>query len=222
MNIKGVKAIIWDFDGTLLSSFLVNETIMREIAQEFGKAVPSLEVRLKNYHGSLRDTLKGVFLLNDQEIDPVLESFLQKQNILYKKDANKYLFNDALMLAEQAAEKGVLQVIVTNRDHAGRESASPRAIVSSTKLQPYIDSIICGDDTVFRKPDVRVLGEEWLKVNNIKPSELLVVGDQPVDVALAANLGARVLIVERTKEIAHTVSYKDAVVVSTLEGIKLT
>ncbi len=202
MNIKNVKAIVWDLDGTLLDSFHISEKIMEEITDETGREMPSLETRLRHYHGSLQDTLKNTLRLDEKELIPILDSFLKKQDELYKVDIEGHLYKDALMLCRQAHNKGIIQLLITNRDHKGRGSASPRAIVSASVLKDYLDDIICGDESEFRKPDGRSL-TEWMKRNDIKPDNLLVVGDQFVDAQLAKNVGAKALLVKRNKSIPH-------------------
>ena len=222
MKINNVQAIIWDFDGTLLDSFHVNEDILREITSETGREMPSLETRLKNYHGSLKDTLINTLSLSEDETDTVLESFLKKQDKLYQTEINSHLYKDALGLARVASEKDITQLVVTNRDHEDRGAASPRSIIANTELGKYVDEIICGDETQYRKPDSRVLGE-WTISNSINPGDLLIIGDQFVDAQFASNLGARALIVKRSINTPYLDNNdsKDVTIVESLDKVEL-
>ena len=220
MNIRNVRAIVWDLDGTLLDSFHISEKIIEDITQETERPMPSLETRLRHYHGSLEDTLTNTLDLNEEELEPILNSFLQKQDELYKQDVEKHLYKDALSLCRRAHETGIIQLLITNRDHNGRGSASPRAIVDATELKKYLNEIICGDEAEFRKPDARSL-EDWMKKRNLKPENLLIIGDQFVDAHLAKNVAARALLIKRNDEIPHLQNddHPDLLIVDNLDDV---
>ena len=200
--IPEVHGIIWDLDGTLLNSFGLYQELIGEVVAEHGLEMPTYEHMANNYHGSLEDSIRDTLdLQSDEEIAQMLETFLRRQDPKYD-NPEEHLFNDALLLAQQAAHLGIVQLIVTNRNHEGRGSASPRAIVAATALAECISEILAGDEVVYRKPDAQV-ANDWLQKHNISPNNLLVIGDQHVDAELASNLGARALLIRRNGEIPH-------------------
>lgn len=225
IEVANVRGIIWDLDGTLLDSFGLYVGVLGEIVGERGLDMPNDEQFTNNYHGSLEDSIRGTLgLESDFELAEIVTSFLEKQDPRYEKP-EEHLFNDAVLLAQQAAQKGIEQLVVTNREHGSRGLASPRSIVAATALAECINEIRCGDEVEFRKPH-RNVAEDWMAKHNIAAENLLIVGDQHVDAELAVNLGARALIVERNGKIPHLDSsddkHKELILVETLHGIKLT
>jgi phosphoglycolate phosphatase-like HAD superfamily hydrolase len=194
---KTIKAIAWDLDGTLLNSFGIYSDILRRLAPTFGLPVPTSEMLLMNFHGQLHESINGTFGgLNDDTLKKFENQFLIEQNAYYVH-IDQHLLEDAIILADKATAASLKQVIVTNRAHTGRDRASPRNIVEQSVLRQHIHHIICGDESGdYHKPDPRVFGdlfERW----QIKPAELLVIGDQYVDAQLALNSGSRAIIVSR-------------------------
>lgn len=223
-----IKAIVWDLDGTITDSFGRFTELMAELAPTFGLPVPTRETMITNYHGPLGDSISASMggALTDKQLEKFVTEFLVKQQNHYL-EVESHILEDALDLSKRATKAGLKQVLVTNRDHAGRGKASPRNIVANSSLKEHIHEIICGDEAQgFRKPDPKVLGdllERW----GIKPAEVLVVGDQHVDAQLALNLGAKAALVIRDGfELmnAHELdeNWQDHVtIVSTLKNVTL-
>ncbi len=193
MNIpKTVTTIIWDLDGTLLDSFGVLEDVLAEILPANGYDMPSRDLLLKNFHGSLEDVINNVLpgIKNDKAA-AIVKDFLTAQDTYYEK-ADDHLFPDAVAFAERAHIAGKQQILVTNRSHANRLKASPRSLVENSVLNKFIEVVICGDDSPYRKPKSAVLGDHL-----IVPAETIVIGDQFVDIEFAHNLGCEAIIVRR-------------------------
>jgi phosphoglycolate phosphatase-like HAD superfamily hydrolase len=200
-NTQQITTIIWDLDGTLLDSFGIYVDAMREILPQHGFEFPGEDIIAANYHGSLEDAINGAMgnTLSPEQVDAVKTDFLAMQDSQYEV-IEGHLFKDAERLTRKAHKKGIRQILVTNRDHEGRNKASPRHIVANSELKNYIDLIICGDDSEHRKPKPEVLGDfRHIYV----PEETLVIGDQYVDAEFAHNLGVKACIVKRNAEIPH-------------------
>lgn len=220
MQLNNISTIIWDLDGTLIDSFDISEEILLEITSEVGIPMPSRQTRLLNYHGTLDETLKNTLGLNDTELAPVLESFLEKQDKLYEGDINNHLYEDAVALVKKAGESGITQIVLTNRSHQGRGLASPKSIIANSVLANYIEHVICGDEVEFRKPDGRSL-DKWLQNNKIKKEDILVIGDQFVDAKLAENLSTRAVLIKRNGDIPHIEEAEYVTIVNSLNDILL-
>jgi phosphoglycolate phosphatase-like HAD superfamily hydrolase len=203
MNIQNVHGIIWDLDGTLLDSFGIFINILIDVVKLEGRTMPSHDECLRNFHGSLEETIQNVLgLKTPKELSTTVNVFLSLQDGHYQGDLNNHLFSDAAKLAKQATSKNIKQLIVTNRAHENRGNASPRSIVAGTILVDHIHEIRASDEVEYRKPDERSVGD-WFKNIGIDQKNILVIGDQHVDAQLANNLGVRALIVGRNGTVPH-------------------
>lgn len=214
---EATKAIVWDLDGTLLDSFGLYKEILAEILPPHGIAVPEEAFLRHHYHGTLENTFHDTFGIprdNKQAIEALIADFLVAQNKLSGRPQD-HLFADALELAQRFHAAGKLQVIVSNRAHGGRDKASPRYIVEHSELRSYIDTVVCGDDYPFHKPDSRLL-DEFMALNDFKPHQLLCVGDQKVDAQLAKNLDARAILVARDDTIPYLQDLPDWKAIATI------
>lgn len=192
-----INTVLWDLDGTLLNSFTILESLIHDISPLFGIESPTSTSLLANFHGSLRDTFDNVFkgVLSQHDIDRFEQLFIAQQGVHYQRIA-EHLLLDAIELSSSLAKRGVRQIIATNRDHKRRGYASPRSIVERSILGDYINHIVSGDDTEFRKPDPRVL-EVLIGKLGVSMDEMVVIGDQYVDAQFAFNLGCSAIIVAR-------------------------
>ncbi len=195
-DVSAVKLVVWDLDGTLIDSFGVYTAIIQEAAQISGLEVPTEAVMRHNFHGSLGQTIKDTFNMVDGELfDILLSDFLRVQEAYYSHP-EEHVFADAKNLIQQLGRQGKTQVVATNREHAGRGSASPRYLVDNSSLSGYISELVCGDETQHRKPDPKVLAT-IAAAQALDGDEILVIGDQVVDAQLAQNVGCRVILVNR-------------------------
>lgn len=199
IDLTPTKLVIWDFDGTLIDSFGVFSEVLREAASLSGHSAPD-EVELrKHFHGALDESIKTALnMVDGEDAVIVLNDFLKIQNEYYA-EPEPHIYADALQLSRRLHEAGIQQVIVTNRDHAGRGNGSPRNIVSHSSLAGLIDEVVCGDDVEYRKPDARSLSTSKL-YQSVKPDEVLVIGDQFVDAELARNLRCSAVLVNRSED----------------------
>lgn len=202
-----VKTIVWDLDGTLLNSFDIFDHCLNSVLCEDGMSPAPVQVLQRNYHGTLEDSIAGVLIdmghsVDDGMLENLRQRFIARDNA-YIQDVDPHLFDDAVDLAKRAHEAGKRQIVVTNRSHGtGRQNASPRNVVQNSQLCAYIDTVICGDDSVYRKPMKEVLGAHFGSDLTML-GEIRVVGDQFVDAAFARNLGTTAILVARTGDVAH-------------------
>lgn len=183
--------IVWDLDGTLIDSVRTMGEVLAVVLQSFDYPMPTDQKIRANFHGSLRDSLGGMLDIDGEALDLVLANFLVEQDKIYA-DVTSHLIPDAIDLARRAHRAGYRQILVTNREHVGRDKGSPRSIVENSELGTYIDHVVCGDDSEHRKPKPAVLGELLFH-----PETSIVIGDQFVDAEFGYNLGCPAVIVHR-------------------------
>lgn len=219
-----IQAVIWDLDGTLLDSFGLYKEILAEILPPHGISVPEEDFLRHHYHGTLENTFHDTFGIPRDDKDAIqalVADFLAAQNKLSDRPQD-HLFADALELAKRFHGAGKLQIVVSNRAHGGRDKASPRYIVENSELKSCIDTVICGDDYPFYKPDPRLL-DEFMAANNLESGQLLCIGDQKVDAQLAKNLSTQAILVSRDDTIPHLQDLPDwkatAAVVPSLDSV---
>ena len=192
-----VKALLWDLDGTLIDSFQIFSGVLLEVVALNSLMTPEEEAMRSNFHGTLEDSIRKALALSDPAVfAKVIDDFLRIQEDYYHTP-DDHISPDALDLARRAKAAGLQQVVVTNRAHRDRGSASPRHIVEHSVLKTLIGDVICSDDTPFRKPDKRVMND-FLGRTGLRADQLLVIGDQHVDAELAFNLGAPAVLISRS------------------------
>ncbi|EDK72367.1 HAD-superfamily hydrolase, subfamily IA, variant 1 [candidate division TM7 genomosp. GTL1] len=202
-----IQTIVWDLDGTLLDSFGIYRDCLNEVLQKLGKPeVPEVVLR-HNHHGFIEDSIANALKeagqkLTKNELARVIHDFYILNNA-FIKDVDHQLFEDAIDLAYQAHQSGKQQIVVTNRPHGTeRGKGSPRNLVANSRLHGFIDYILCGDDSSYRKPHRQFL-EARFGSDLADLGEVIVIGDQFVDAELARNLGCNAILVIRAKKIVH-------------------
>lgn len=188
--------VVWDFDGTLLDSFGLQESVLTEVLQRRGMPVPPHEVFVSNYHGRLIDSIQGICGAEGDLLQEIYEDFIQSEEHHYEHPDDLF-FADALDLLKRCHKAGLKQIIVSNRPHhSDGRVGSPRNLARRQPLAGLIDAVVCGDDNAFHKPDARMLDAAEHELG-LSRGDLLVVGDQFVDAEMAHNLGVRAVLVSR-------------------------
>lgn len=191
--------IVWDFDGTLLDSFKLQESVLTEVLQRRGMAIPAHEVFVHNYHGRLIDSVQGICGVEGDLLQEIYEDFIQSEERHYEH-LDDLFFADALDLLRRSHVAGLKQIIISNRPHhSDNRLGSPRNLAKREPLVGLVDIVVCGDDNAFHKPDARMLdmAEHELGLGR---KDMLVVGDQFVDAEMAHNLGTQAVLVSRDGE----------------------
>lgn len=198
-SFKGVKLAVWDLDGTIIDSYGVYVSILKEATTLSGLQMPTEDTIRHNFHGSLEESFKGMLNMVDGDAVIILiNDFLRIQEDYYHKP-EEHVFDDARTLAARLKDLGVQQVVATNREHAGRASGSPHYLIDNTSMHDYISLVIAGEEASERKPSPNVLANVP-GIADLQPHEIVVIGDQFVDAQLAQNLGSRAIIVNRNPD----------------------
>jgi beta-phosphoglucomutase-like phosphatase (HAD superfamily) len=196
--LSDTKMIIWDLDGTIIDSFSIAEDIIPKLFASKGLPIPSRELMLANFHGKIEDLFHELVDLPNEEFTALIKEFFVIDNE-YIKEVSDHMFPDVVKFSQAAHQRGVTQIVVTNRPHGVRRgNGSPRNIIANSPLAECITDFVCGDESQYRKPMPEVL-------DNISydPNTTLVIGDQFVDAQFAHNLGAQGILVNRQGEVPH-------------------
>ena len=180
-DMQTVRLMIYDFDGTLVTSG-------RDIATSVNLALRSAgireldEARIIGFVGDGAKKLIERSLGDDhrQRFGAVYEAF-QRHYRDHMLDTTG-LYPGVKDILEHFRDKR--KVILTNKNH---EFAARMA--AALGIDAYFDDIIGGDSTPYVKPDRRLV-EPLAEKYGAAPRDIVVIGDGPNDILLARNAGA--------------------------------
>lgn len=224
-----VQTIVWDLDGTLLDSFGIYRDCLNKVLRNMGRPEVAEQIFRNNHHGFIEDSIANVLheagqKITKTELSEVIRKFYQLDNA-YIKDVDHHLFEDAVDLAGRAHKAGKRQVVVTNRPHGtNRGNGSPHNLVANSRLHNFVNDILCGDDSEYRKP-YRAFLEARFGPALAGLGKIVVIGDQFVDAEFARNIGCNAILVTRAGTIVHLDrldNWKDYVqIVSSLREVRV-
>ena len=171
------KAIIFDFDGTLVDSeitiYQCFQSITNHLAPERIDCAKNILIG-----PPLRDTASEILGPNNQDqLDEFVKLFIEMHDEHAIKNTQPY--SDVIETLKELSSKGVLMAIATNKRYAPTIK-----LINHFNWQNYFISVECSDSqNLIRNKDEMI--QEILKNNNF--TEALFVGDTVND-GLSANL----------------------------------
>lgn len=182
-----IKAILFDFDGTLVDT---NDLIIKSFKHTFRKHL-DLEVDEKeivNFFGEpLAASFKPYGEENTEEMIKTYRRFNEKNH-----DALAKGFEGIENALEELKNSGVKLAVVTSK----RRLLAERGL-ELFNLKKYFNVIVTPEDTLLHKPN----GEPALKACEllmVNPSETIMVGDSHNDILCGQNAGTKTCVVEYT------------------------
>jgi phosphoglycolate phosphatase/pyrophosphatase PpaX len=190
------RAIVFDFDGTLVDSLpLVLASIAHGI-EPFGPK-PTMEIFAKL--GGPPERFLPLLLAdpaNAPEALARMDAYHRANNHLVR------LFEGAADMLDQLRARGVATALWTGRDRGTTE-----ILLRQLGLNGHFTTAVCGDDLPSHKPDPAGL-REILRRLGTSPAETLFVGDADVDVLGGHACGVDTIIIRHAREIAAEISAK--------------
>ncbi|MCX8095423.1 MAG: HAD family hydrolase [Caldisericia bacterium] len=183
-----IKLVIFDFDGTLFDTKFDIARSVNIYLDEIG--FPKLkEETLFKFIGNgsdylLQKSLEEVGAKDFKNYD--IERFLE----IYKNEATKTVkpFDGIESILNYLKDKFVLY-IVTNKDEE-----STKIILKKFDFEKYFKRVIGRDSFGIKKPEKRLM-ERIIEIENVKPEEILVVGDSEIDFQFAKSVNSKIAIV---------------------------
>lgn len=171
------KAIIFDWDGTLMDSVGKIVECIQASAVELELPVPS-HSQAKDVIGiSLVPALQKLFNIEDLETAQQVANRYKRYYAEHQQVCSP-LFPDVIELLETLKDKGYLLAVATGKGRSGLHFAWQH-----TKTAHYFDTHRCADDAQS-KPSPDML-KQILAEFNLTPEQALMVGDTSYDMAMA-------------------------------------
>jgi phosphoglycolate phosphatase len=183
-----IKAIIWDFDGTLASSLEGIFSSMSETLKTYGYPAPTLEEVRATVGLTLEESMRR--LSHNKCTDEQIPELVAKYRSLHESNAAPLtkLFNGTQDVLSEIREKGVTSIVVSNK---GRDGLNQ--LIEQLELQRQFDIILSAQDVEYRKPDPRLYSAHIAPLLAVSgPDEVLVVGDTESDIRFAHDAGLSV------------------------------
>jgi beta-phosphoglucomutase len=185
---KNLKAILFDFDGTLADTMEDNFIAWKNAFLNFGVCIERDDYfPLEGMN--LIEIAKRISKRYKANITPT--SVVESKNKYYLKNHSFKLYPGVQELIEQVKKDGKLIAIV---------SASPREKLEKTAPKEFLrkfDAVISGDDTKNGKPNP----EPYLtamKMLNLSPEECIVLENAPLGIKAAKAAGAYCIAITTT------------------------
>jgi phosphoglycolate phosphatase-like HAD superfamily hydrolase len=192
-----IRAIIWDFDGTLVDSMpSVVEAYNDGIFHSIGRRV-SKEELAKHWHHNELEIFKSIIKLSVSDEQEIKKKSEQSLRVFIKKigenSAPVKSFPGMSQFLSHLKKKGYLLAIFT-----GRDRLTTHAILRHLKLEEFFSVIITAEDLAgHRKPDPYGITKTIEGLNKTFPKaaihskNVLMLGDTPMDIAAAKNAGIK-------------------------------
>ena len=178
---RDIKAVIFDWDGTLVDSIEHIASSLHQAATELG--FPAQEqAAYRNIIGlGMVDALKTLYpALDDGEIEAIREAY---GRYFFSKEASpQQIFTGMTEVLTDLRATGRGRAVATGKSRRGLDSA-----LLSSGLQPHFDVTRCADET-RSKPDPAML-EEILRFYDLEPQQAVMIGDTTYDMEMAQRIG---------------------------------
>jgi HAD superfamily hydrolase (TIGR01509 family) len=168
-----LKAVIWDFDGTICDTYPAIAYAVNAALASF-HASPTFERIVELASISLDrciHTLAAEHAIPYEQLDAAFKVTYQ-----HVRPVDQPPFPGVVDLCQQLARAGIYNFIVTHR-----RRASLRVLLATHALESYFTDIIAADDGFPRKPAPDAI-VHLLATYGIAPAEALVVGDRDIDI----------------------------------------
>ena len=188
---KKIKAILWDFDGTMLDSTIESMNNMLWVAEQLRFKIPSIELMQKYWGITWLKFIDKIAYDCDWE-EGSTKLFVEKckeNNHLWRTHK---LFEETKETLEILVSQGIKIGIVSTRirESAGKDLFSIMDYFKILDIDSNMFFIIQGqEDCPFKKPDPEVFDSamELLAKKGINPEEVIYVGDTLHDFRAATN-----------------------------------
>ena len=183
MNQIALKAVLFDIDGTLIDSNDAHTQAWVQTLERHGRVVSYEQVRSLIGKGS--DKVFAELLDIDSESDLAKQITKDRTELLLSSFmANLSATPGARLLVQHMRSEGLRLVIASS---SGEELP---ALLEQAGLQDLLDTSVSSDEIKESKPDGDII-EVALRKAGVQPTEAVMIGDTPYDIAAAKAAGVK-------------------------------
>lgn len=174
-----LKAILFDFDGTIVDSLKHHLPAYRKAYNHFGKNLTDEEIIKDAFYTSV-DVKTSLHQIPDKE--KFIHLYCKHLDEAYKKlEIQEKLLEVLDFLKERKIKLAIITLAPTERTQNH---------LRSIKLDHYFDLVLGGDSVNAGKPHPEI-AEKAMAVLSVKPNETLLIGDTDYDVMTGKNAGTK-------------------------------
>ena len=176
------RAVIFDFDGTIVDSYEAHLESFRKALSKFGLAVDDEEI----YRRFGKPARQILFEVLPQQARSHIDELVKEKRIQFIETSRQVrVFDGVEETLRYLKEKGIATALATSADRP-----SVMRVLSRFGLEEYFDVILSAEDVKAAKPnpDIFIRAAEGL---NVGAQECLVVGDSVFDVMAAKEAGIK-------------------------------
>jgi HAD superfamily hydrolase (TIGR01509 family) len=192
MDIKQIKAILIDLDGTLADSIPTLFQVYAEFMHQF-----ELKASKEEFNSLIGPSLKEIVakIKKDHHLNENIEILLNAYDkiLMHHYTSKVKLFEGTNNFLSYAKNEGIKLAVVTSAHKRVSES-----FLNFANIKHYFDVLVSGDDISVSKPSPEIY-EKALSALMIKASDAIAIEDSPNGVQAALNAHLRVLYFNPTK-----------------------
>ena len=180
-----IKEIVWDWNGTLINDTSLCVDILNKILFLHDKPSISIEYYRNNFSFPVSAFYKGISLPSSgKKFDDLSLSFISEYRLKWK-ECN--LQPGVLQILKLIQQLGLRQSILS----AGNQ-LDVEVFLDHFKLESFFNQVF-GTDNIKAEGKIE-LGKKFITDSNLRPEEILLVGDTIHDLQVANEIGCLVLL----------------------------
>lgn len=201
------KAFIWDLDGTLLDSYGIIVSSLKEMINEKGIYIDKEEIAKHVIEYSVSSFIEKILPQTNRSFEEIKKRYSEISS-------SRAMHIKAMPYAEKLL-KALCDLMVLNfvYTHRGRTT---EAVLNNVGIKHYFKEIITSQSGFPRKPDpdaINYLVDKY----KLEKNSTFYVGDRSIDIDCAKNAGIRSILFLPENSYGRETGYEDFVVNNLLE-----
>lgn len=203
-RLTGIRAVIFDLDGTLLDSMPL---VLRAFAHALAPFRPDLD--MAGIFQRLGGPPERTFLELTGDEAKAAEALRRLDSFGFENGELVQPFDGMRSLLEKLHSTGVRLAIWT-----GRDRQTTGSLLTAHDLAGFFTTVVCGDDLATHKPHPAGLLEILARLD-VQAHEALYSGDADADVLGGAEAGVRTVLIHHGREVEPSIATRAWQVVGT-------